>query len=129
MAALGSVVLSSFQHREPGSFTTAAPACVPGCHTANAAPPESSKSAVRPASETSIGGRSTRPPALATANAVASVSATAMWVVHAGVAPRAAASLGSAPSPAACRPWRRSIVYTSVSPSKRSSQSHPNKDL
>ena len=49
-------VLSSFQQRAPGAFTSPAPRCWPGCQTMKKAPCGSWMTAIRPASMTSNGG-------------------------------------------------------------------------
>ena len=54
--------MSSFQQSAPGSLTSCAPVCCLGCHSPMTAPSGSAKSAMRPASMTSMGGMNTVPP-------------------------------------------------------------------
>jgi hypothetical protein len=54
----------------PCSLTAAEPRCDPGCHTQKTAPSESANTPIRPASNTSNGSESTRPPASRTREAV-----------------------------------------------------------
>jgi hypothetical protein len=63
LGAVGSRVLSSLKFHVPGWLTNWAPWCSCACHTQNATPSGSASMAMRPASRTSNGSTSTRPPA------------------------------------------------------------------
>ena len=60
----------------PGSLATWAPVCWLGCQRPMTAPTGSAKTAMRPASMTSIGGTNTVPPLAATLATVASALST-----------------------------------------------------
>ena len=69
-------MISSLHDHVPGSFTSCEPGWSPGCHTEKNAPTGSTKTAMRPCSNTSIGGTITCPPAALTFSAVSSALST-----------------------------------------------------
>src|ERR1700675_2756525 len=71
---------SSFQDRLLGLLTSSAPVNLSGCHTPNAPPVGSMKTAIVPESATCIGGAMTWPPASVTFLAVSAASVVEMYV-------------------------------------------------
>ena len=100
-----------------------APLCCLASHTQKAAPSGSMHTAMRPASMTSKGSVSTRPPASRTFAAAASALSTQTYVFHAAVG---GAPSGCEPTAATSPPRTRAMKYLPGDPAGMTSwNSHP----